>query len=164
MSEVPLKPVGREEIRKLELALVLGTLFRSDVLQQALEAHDKLTWLDSLLVAAGALARERAGLTVSKIAEELGRTEATIRSHLQGKTEAGKLVKQTYEELVKRGGVLELPLAALPASVSTELERLKKENDELKKEAEALRREVEELRNKLGEVKGVLQQLLQKLG
>ncbi|MEM5870260.1 MAG: transcriptional regulator, partial [Candidatus Aenigmatarchaeota archaeon] len=72
MDEIPLKPAGKEEIRKLELSLILGTLFRPDVLESIRMASDKVTWLDSLIVAAGALARERAGMTTSKIAEELG--------------------------------------------------------------------------------------------
>ena len=33
MEEVPLKPIGREEIHKLESALLVGTLFRSEVLE-----------------------------------------------------------------------------------------------------------------------------------
>ena len=101
MSEIPLKPIGKENIRKLELALILGTLFRSDVLESIKIAEDKVTWLDSLIIAAGALARERGGLSISKIAEELGRTETTIRNHLAGKTEAGKIIRETYEKLLK---------------------------------------------------------------
>ncbi|MEM3692282.1 MAG: transcriptional regulator, partial [Candidatus Korarchaeum sp.] len=96
-EEIPLKPVGKEDVRKLELALLLGTLLRPDVLEKVRSSEDRLTWLDSLVVAAGALARERAGYSASKIADELGRTEATIRNHLTGKTEAGKLVRETYD-------------------------------------------------------------------
>jgi len=116
-EEVPLKPMGKEDIRKLELALLLGTLLRPDVLEKVRSSEDRLTWLDSLLIAAGALARERAGYSTSKIAEELGRTEATVRNHLAGKTEAGKLVKETYDE-IKSKGSLEIPI---PASESQEL-------------------------------------------
>jgi len=99
--EIPLKPMGKEDIRKLELSLILGTLFKPEVLESIRNASDKITWLDSLIVAAGALARDRAGIPVTKIAEELGRTEQTIRNHLTEKTEAGKLVKATYESFVK---------------------------------------------------------------
>ena len=108
MTLVPLKPVGREEVRKLELALILGSLFRKDVIEKALNSTDKVTWLDSLIIAAGALARDRAGYTLARIAEELGRSETTIRNHLAGKTEAGKIVKETYEELVRSKGELKL--------------------------------------------------------
>ncbi len=52
MSEILLKPITKEDIRKLELALILGTLFRPEVLQQIKDAEDKVTWLDSLVVAA----------------------------------------------------------------------------------------------------------------
>lgn len=103
-----LKPLGKEDIRKLELSLILGTLLRPDVMDAIRKAEDKLTWLDSLIIAAGALARERAGYSLGKIAEELGRTESTIRNHLTGRTEAGRLVKETYDNLVKAGGRLEL--------------------------------------------------------
>jgi len=139
MTQVPLKPLGREDIRKLELALILGSMFRKDVLEQALSSTDKVTWLDSLIVAAGALARERAGYTIPRIAEELGRTEATIRNHLQGKTEAGKIVKETYEELVKNGGELKLELPVESREDCRELqERLGKARELAQKLLEAL--------------------------
>lgn len=127
MTLVPLKPVGREEVRKLELALILGSLFRRDVIEQALNSTDKVTWLDSLIIAAGALARERAGYTIPRIAEELGRSETTIRNHLQGKTEAGRIVKHTFEELVKHKGELKLELPLTMSSGDCEEERKKLE-------------------------------------
>lgn len=34
MSEVPLKPIGKDEIRRLELALILITLMRANVLEK----------------------------------------------------------------------------------------------------------------------------------
>jgi len=145
MSEVPLKPLGKEDIRKLELSLILGTLLRPDVTDAIRKAEDKLTWLDSLIIAAGALARERAGYSLGKIAEELGRTESTIRNHLTGKTEAGRLVKETYDNLVKAGGRLELEV--LPGG----------------KEVEELRAKVSELEEKLKKVKETLSSLLQSL-
>lgn len=148
MNEVPLKPTGKEEIKKLELSLILGTLFRQDVLENIRLAEDKITWLDSLIVAAGALARERAGLPTTKIAEELGRTEATIRNHLSGRTEAGKIVKETYERMLK-GEKLEL-------IIDTQNEKLKQENEEL-------RQKVEELSNKLNKIKNAMEQLLNEL-
>jgi probable regulatory domain-containing protein len=151
MSEVPLKPLGKEDIKKLELALIMGTLFRGDVLKQAIETHDKLTWLDSLLVAAGALARERAGIPTFKIAEELGRTEATIRSHLQGKTEAGKLVKETYDELVKKGGKLEITLPELGIS-SQALTELQEKVKKLEEENRELKLKIEQAKEKLREI------------
>lgn len=142
-SEVPLKPTGKEDIRKLELSLILGTLLRQDVIEAIKSAEDKLTWLDSLVVAAGALARERAGYSVARIAEELGRTEATIRNHLAAKTEAGKLVKETYEKLLRSGGVLEVSLPA--TAPQAELEAAKKRVEELEKKLEDVRKTLEEL-------------------
>ncbi|RLI30434.1 MAG: transcriptional regulator, partial [Candidatus Hecatellales archaeon] len=78
MSEVPLSPVGKEEIHRLESALLVGTLFRPEVLEELRDPTERLTWVDSLAVAAAALAREKAKMPVSRIAEELGRSEATI--------------------------------------------------------------------------------------
>ena len=151
MSEevVPLKPLTKEEIRKLELALILGTITRPDVLERIRNAEDKLTWLDSLIVAAGALARERAGLTIDVIAEELGRSESTIRHHLAGKTEAGKLVKETYDMLVKNGGKLKI---AIPTEISSEIEHYRKRVEELEKEVQNLKAKLSEARSKLEEV------------
>ena len=111
MSVVPLRPLGREEIGKLESALMVGTLLRPEVLEALRDSGTRLTWVDSLAVAAGAIARHKAGMAVPRIAEELGRTEATVREHMAGKTKAGKLVLETYEWLVKNQGRFEgIPL------------------------------------------------------
>lgn len=111
MSMVPLKPLGREEIGRLESALMVATLFRPEVLEALRDSSTRLTWVDSLAVAAGAIARHKAGMTASKIADELGRSEATVREHMAGKTKAGKLVLETYEWLVKNQGRFEgIPL------------------------------------------------------
>ncbi len=105
--EVPLNPMGREEIHRLESILLFATLFRPEVIELIKDPAERLTWVDSLAVAAGALAREKAGMTVPEIAEELGRTEATIRKHLKGETKAGQLVRETYEQ-IKQGKLDEL--------------------------------------------------------
>jgi len=143
MSEIPLKPVGKEDVRKLELSLILGTLLRPEVIDAIRNAEDKLTWLDSLVVAAGALARERAGYSIVKIAEELGRTEATIRNHLAAKTEAGKLVKETYEKLLQSGGRLDIPI--LGAASQSQVEELRKRVEELERKLENVRKALEEI-------------------
>ena len=140
-SHVPLKPTGAKEVRELEIALIIGTIFRSDVIKEIMEPRDFTTWLDSLAVAAGALAREKAGYPISRIAEELGRTETTIRNHLQGKTKAGQLVRETYEMMAR--GKLKLALPIQAASV-----------EEVKK----LEEKVDMLRNTLLEVKKKLEE------
>ncbi len=146
MEEVPLKPIGREEIHKLESALLVGTLFRSEVLEALKNPEERLTWVDSLAVAAGALAREKAGMSVSEIAEDLGRSESTIRNHLTGKTKAGKLVRETYERFAREGVKIEI----------LEAEKLSRELEEEKKKRE-------ELEKKLNMVKETLNNLIQKL-
>ncbi|MEM2960514.1 MAG: hypothetical protein QXU67_02800 [Candidatus Bathyarchaeia archaeon] len=76
------------------------------------------------------MAREKAKMSVSQIAEELGRTEATIRSHLQGKTKAGQIVRETYEKIAKEGVSITLPeivaqeeTSCLKASLEEEIKK-----------------------------------------
>ena len=59
--EVPLRPMGREDIQKLEAVLLIGTVSREDVIEKMRNGNpqDRITWIDSLAVAAGALAREK---------------------------------------------------------------------------------------------------------
>ncbi|RLI05173.1 hypothetical protein DRO26_02950 [Candidatus Bathyarchaeota archaeon] len=150
MSEISLTPLGREEIHKLEYALLVGTLFRPEVLEELRNPSERLTWIDSLAVAASALAREKAKIPVPQIADELGRTEATIRSHLQGKTKAGELVLKTYEKFVKEGVKLELPVVK---------ETTSKVEEKLKETEEKLRN----LEQKIVKVKETLNQILSQL-
>lgn len=147
MSEVPLQPVGREQIHRLESALLVASLFSEEVIEQLRNPEERVTWVDSLAVAAGALAREKAGMSVPEIAEDLGRTEATIRNHLKGRTEAGRIVLKIYEKFVREGVKVELP----------GVERVRRELEEE-------RRAREELENKLSEVRKTLKELLEKLG
>ena len=158
MSEVPLKPLGKEEIRKLELALILTTLTRPDVIEKIRSAEDKLTWLDSLVIAAAALARDKAGYPVSVIAEELGRSEITIRNHLAGKTEAGKLVLESYEILRSTGGTLSIPIAT-----SSEIEFLRKRIAELESIIKEKDKTIKILNEKLAKVKHYLSETLKEL-
>ena len=163
MSEIPIKPVGRQDIHKLETYLLIGTLLRKDVIERIKNAEDRLTWIDSLAVAAGALAREKAGMPISEIADELGRSEATIRNHLHKKTEAGKLVWETYEMLAK--GQIDPVAAVLSAAgdiekFKEELDKVVKERDELKEKVKQLEEENRKLREKLEEVKTKLSEVL----
>jgi hypothetical protein len=57
LSNVPLKPVGKKEISQLEMALIIGTLYRPEVLELIRDPVERSTWIDSLAVAAGSLAR-----------------------------------------------------------------------------------------------------------
>jgi len=164
VTSIPLKPLGKEDIRKLELALIFGTLFRPDVIEKIRDSHDRLTWLDSLVVAAGALARERAGYSVTRIAEELGRTESTIRSHLQAKTEAGKLVRETYKMLVSSKGefVFEptAELASLGIKAPREIQRLEEELETLREAHRELEERHARLREAVEKAISLLQEAL----
>ena len=144
--------MGREEIHKLESALLVGTLLRKEVLDLLRDPSERLTWVDSLAVAAAALSRERAGMTASEIAEELGRTEATIRNHLTGKTKAGQLVRETFERFSREGVKIELELPTQYADVDEIKQELEKEK--------ALRTQLEE---KLNKVRETLQQVLKEI-
>ncbi len=140
-AQIPIRPEGRQDIHRLETYLLIGTLLRKDVLEKIKDAEDRLTWIDSLAVAAGALARHKAGMPVTEIAEELGRTEATIRNHLNRKTEAGKLVWETYEMLVR--GELD-PLAAMVAA-GEDIAKVREEAEELRKKLETVKEKLREL-------------------
>ena len=146
-SHIPVRPTSAKEVRELEIALIIGTLFRPEVIKTALEPREFTTWVDSLAVAAGALAREKAGYTVSKIADELGRTEATIRRHLAGETKAGQLVKETYDMLVR--GKLKLEVPAVGIAPAKELEEARRELEECKSKARELEEELSNLKAKL---------------
>ncbi len=149
--EIPLNPVSREDIHRLEAALMVATLLREDVLEKIRESSERLTWIDSLAVAAGALARHKAGMSISEIAEDLGRSEATIRRHLQGKTEAGRLVQETYEGFLREGVKVELPRI------------LAERSREVEAELEEERRRRMELEEKLKRVKDALEKILAEL-
>lgn len=164
MSEivVPLKPLGREDIQKLEAVLLLGTVSRRDVMDKMRSADpkDRITWIDSLAVAAGALAREKAGMTTTRIADELGRGEQTIRAHLTGKTEAGKLVRETYEMIVK--GEKVLPFGE-EASSKEDAEKLKAEIEEMRKTNAELQEKINKLQNKIENVVKTLKDIISQL-
>ncbi|ASJ08267.1 hypothetical protein A3L11_03100 [Thermococcus siculi] len=154
--EVPLNPIGREEIHRLESVLLFATLFRPEVIELIKDPAERLTWVDSLAVAAGAIAREKAGMTISEMAEELGRTEATIRKHLKGETKAGQLVRETYE-LIKQGKLDELvrniEVLAKGGQVVAleEYERLKMEKEECESRVRELEAKMENIRKVLND-------------
>jgi len=152
LSEVPLSPVGREQIHKLESILLVNSILRPEVLEELRNPEERITWVDSLAVAAAALAREKAKMPVSQIAEELGRTEATIRNHLQGKTRAGQIVRETYERIAREGASI-----ALPEMVSSE------EISSLKAELEEERKRRQEIQKLLEDVRTTLTQLINRI-
>jgi len=155
-AQIPLNPVGKQDIHKLESILLTATLLRPEVLDMIRTSSERLTWVDSLAVAAGALAREKAGMTLSQIAEELGRTEQTIKKHLKEESKAGQLVKETYEmikTLVKEGKNVNdvFPLIALgdAKGLKEEVEKLKKEKEEIKQSLTKIKEELEALVKKI---------------
>lgn len=107
--EVSLNPVSKEEIRNLESALLVMTLFSKETFEALSNPTERLTWIDSLYVAAAALARQRAGMSIEQIADELGVSDMSIRKHLKGETKAGKMVLEAFDRLSKEGLKIELP-------------------------------------------------------
>ena len=155
-NQIPLNPVGRQDIHKLETILLAATLLRPEVLDMIKTSTERLTWVDSLAVAAGALAREKAGMTMPQIAEELGRTEQTVRKHLKEESKAGQLVKETYEiikTLVKEGRDVNdvFPIIVLgdAKGLKEEVEKLKKEKEEIKQSLPRIKEELEALVKKV---------------
>ena len=148
MSEIPLSPIGREQIHKLEAVLLVNSILRPEVLEEMRVAEERITWVDSLAVAAAALAREKAKMPITQIAEELGRTEATIRNHLQGKTRAGQIVRETYERIAREGAKI-----LLPEMISMEeITRLKTELEEERKRRQEMENLIEDIRKTLAEL------------
>jgi len=162
MSEITvnLNPIGREEIHRLEAALLIGTLFRPEVLEMLRESGERLTWVDSLAVAAGAIARERAKMTIPRIAEELGRSEATIRKHLTGKTKAGQLVRETLRKFIKEGVKIEMKMPIMPTE---KIEEMKKEIEELRGKIRQQEEENKQLKEKIEKIKKTLTELIKEL-
>jgi len=163
--EVPLRPLGREDVQKLEAVLLLGTVSRHDVIEKMRSADpkDRITWIDSLAVAAGALAREKAGMNVPRIADELGRGEQTIRSHLTGKTEAGRLVRETYEMLVRGEKVLSFMIREAEAPSKEDVEKLKLELEKERKEKAELQERLGKLQSKIEDAVKALEEALNRL-
>ncbi|MEM3398940.1 MAG: transcriptional regulator [Nitrososphaerota archaeon] len=154
-EEIPLSPIGREQIHKLEYALLVGTMFRPEVLEELRNPAERLTWVDSLAVAAAAIARERAKMTLSQIAEDLGRSEATIRGHLTGKTKAGQLVRQTLEKFQREGVRIEfpqIPVRPVRDLTTVELEEVKARLEEEKKRADRLESLLSEIKYSMKEI------------
>ncbi|MBO8160063.1 MAG: transcriptional regulator [Thermosipho sp. (in: Bacteria)] len=139
---IPLNPIGKREIHQLESTLLFATLFRKEVLELIKDPTERLTWVDSLAVASGAIAREKAGMKIPEIAEELGRTEQTIRKHLKRESKAGQLVGETYD-LIKQGKLEEMRV---------DIDSIFEENKKLKKENEELKNLLEEIYEKIGKL------------
>ena len=91
-------------------------------------------------------------MPVSQIAEGLGRTEATVRSHLSGRTKAGKLVRETYERFVGEGVKIEVP--EIFRSIQQTLAE-----DQRVQELEELRRRVKGLEEKVGALSSEVERL-----
>jgi len=167
LSNIPLRPASKREIQQLEMALIIGTLYRPEVLELIKDPLEKATWVDSLAVAAAAIAREKAGYTVSQIADELGRSETTVRAHLSGKTKAGKLVRETYELLARGKLRIVAPFGGIQVTreeyeklkqLEEKVKQLEEENRRLKQQLESCVKP-EELENKLSELKSTIDEL-----
>ncbi len=171
LSHIPLRPTSKKEIQQLEMALIIATLYSPEVIELIKDPIERATWVDSLAVAAAALARYKAGYSIRQIADEVGRSETMIRAHLGGKTKAGKLVLQTYEKL-KRGELkivvpfLRVPKTMVEADLQAMREEKKKFEEELKRtkeELENLQKQYEDLKNKYGQLIHEKQELEEKL-
>ncbi len=171
LSHIPLRPTSKKEIQQLEMALIIATLYSPEVIELIKDPIERATWVDSLAVAAAALARYKAGYSIRQIADEVGRSETMIRAHLNGKTKAGKLVLQTYEKL-KRGELkivvpfLRVPKTMVEADLQAIREEKKKFEEELKKtkeELENLKKQYEDLKNKYDQLLHEKQELEERL-
>lgn len=163
-EEIPLMPIGREQIHKLESALLIASIFSPRVLEELENPRERLTWIDSLAVAAAALAREKAKMSIPQIAEELGRAEATIRNHLQGKTKAGQIVRETYERFLREGVRIQLPAELFREKYARLGEGAETEKiSQLQSELESLKARISEYESKLSEYQSRISEYESKL-
>ncbi len=158
-KNIPLNPLGKNDIKKLETFLIIGTLYRPEVLELIKDPNEKSTWVDSLAIAAAAYARYKAGMPISLIADELGRSEETIRNHISGKTKAGSLIIDTYEKI--KSGQLNLVISF---NSSKELEDLKNQIKNLREEIEKLRKERDDLKNIINQKDEMIKNLQIEIG
>ncbi len=158
-KNIPLNPLGKNDIKKLETFLIIGTLYRPEVLELIKDPNEKSTWVDSLAIAAAAYARYKAGMPISLIADELGRSEETIRNHISGKTKAGSLIIDTYEKI--KSGQLNLIISF---NSSKELEDLKNQMKNLREEIEKLRKERDDLKNIINQKDEMIKNLQIEIG
>jgi hypothetical protein len=159
-KNIPLNPMGKNDIKKLETFLIIGTLYRPEILELIKDPNEKSTWVDSLAIAAAAYARYKAGMPISLIADELGRSEETIRNHISGKTKAGSLIIETYEKL--KSGQLNLIISF--NSSNKELEDLKNQIKNLREEIEKLRKERDDLKNTINQKDEMIKNLQIEIG
>jgi hypothetical protein len=157
---IPLNPLGKNDIKKLETFLIIGTLYRPEVLELIKDPDERSTWIDSLAIAAAAYARYKAGMPISLIADELGRSEESIRNHISGKTKAGSLIIETYEKI--KSGQLNLTLSF--NSSNKELDELKNQVKNLKEEMEKIKRERDELKNVINNKEETIRSLQIEIG
>jgi len=157
---IPLNPLGKNDIKKLETFLLIGTLYRPEVLELIKDPDERSTWIDSLAIAAAAYARYKAGMPISLIADELGRSEESIRNHISGKTKAGSLIIETYEKI--KSGQLNLTLSF--NSSNKELDELKNQVKNLKEEMEKIKRERDELKNVINNKEETIRSLQIEIG
>ena len=156
---IPINPMGKNDIKKLETFLIIGTLYRPEISELIKDPNEKSTWVDSLAIAAAAYARYKAGMPISLIADELGRSEETIRNHISGKTKAGSLIIDTYEKL--KSGQLNLIISF---NSSKELEDLKNQVKNLREEIEKLRKERDDLKNIINQKDEMIKNLQIEIG
>jgi hypothetical protein len=157
---IPLNPLGKNDIKKLETFLLIGTLYRPEVLELIKDPNERSTWIDSLAIAAAAYARYKAGMPISLIADELGRSEESIRNHISGKTKAGSLIIETYEKI--KSGQLNLTLSF--NSSNKELDELKNQVKNLKEEIEKLKAERDGLKNVINNKEETIRSLQIEIG
>jgi len=159
-KNIPLNPLGKNDIKKLETFLIIGTLYRPEILELIKDPNEKFTWVDSLAIAAAAHARYKAGMPISLIADELGRSEETIRNHISGKTKAGSLIIDTYEKI--KSGQLNLIISFNTSN--RELEDLKNQIKNLREEIEKLRKERDDLKNTINQKDEMIKNLQIEIG
>lgn len=163
LGKVPVSPVSKRDIQRLEMALIIGTLYSPEVLELIRDPIERATWVDSLAIAAAALARSKAGYSIGQIADEIGRSETSIRAHLTGKTKAGQLVLKTYEKLVRGELKVVVPFMAkgviVPEDIEKRIKALEEEKKRILDKVKQLEEELNNTRKELEEKSKIIEEI-----
>ena len=171
LVNIPLKPRDKVEIQQLQSALMIATLSIPQIFEYLEDPVERVLFADELFVAAAALAREKAGYSISQIAEELGRNEVTIKAHLEGATRVGRIVREVYESLSK-SEKKELVVRRVNIVVANEevakkfmemIKRLEDENSELRETIKKLEKELSTCKLTIEEILGVLKEKISEI-
>lgn len=101
LAPVPIRPDCKTEILLLQSALLIASMPR--IIERMQFIDDPLEnemMLEHLSMSSAIFARTTAGYGVEKIADDLGRSIATVQAYMRGYSYAYEIIKSVYEEMI----------------------------------------------------------------